>query len=100
MSFESDKQKESIAKAEFHLHIHIARHGEKAIAEDVTQGADEVAPLTPKGRHQALNRGKELQMQGARTMGSPRLRSRETALLITHAHDENVTGEETFEELL
>lgn len=80
--------------------LHIIRHGEKDGPNDVTQAEDQSMRLTQKGRVQAHERGLSLGTIGGVASGSPRERTGETALHVSHANNPSVTGEENLEELI
>ncbi len=80
--------------------LNIFRHAEKDGPNDVTQEEDQTMRLTEKGRQQAHDKGKQLETVGGVASGSPRIRTGETALHVSHARTEGVTGEETLEELV
>ena len=82
------------------VRLHIMRHAEKAGPNEAPETEDRQMPLTLKGKEQALKVGKEKDMSRPLASGGPRLRARETALFAAAAHNPNVKGTETFDELL
>jgi|SRR3989344_6663714 len=82
------------------VRLHILRHAEKAGANNTPAEADLRMPLTPEGKRQAIEVGKEKGMRRPLASGGPSLRAHETALFAAAAHNPNVKGTETFDELL
>lgn len=81
--------------------IHIFRHSEKGKAEPGMR--DEAVPLTPRGRIMALEAhgriaGMDSSLTQAVAIGSPRIRTQETAGFVLAGPDV-LTGDETLEEL-
>jgi broad specificity phosphatase PhoE len=87
-------------RAEFRLHMHIFRHGKKDGGHDVTPEVDMAMALKPEGRIQAHEKGVELKTAGGAISGSSRARTRETAMHVAHANNPEVTGEESYDELV
>lgn len=95
----SAEMKES-PKAKYRVRLHIIRHGKKAGGNDVPPEVDLAMKLRPEGRLQAREKGMDLQTKGGVTSGSTRARSRETAMHMAHANSPEVTGDETYDELV
>lgn len=74
--------------------LHFLRHGKKGKAED-----DYKVRLTPEGRKEAVEKAEEVNLKQAMAFGSPRERAQESAALIMSGAEDNITGEESFEEL-
>lgn len=91
-------------EGEYHSRIvlNFFRHGDKPKAEPGQP--DEEVRLTPAGREQARAVNADLYAKGASAdttlaMGGPRERSLETAAWAMTAHTDDLTGDETLEEL-
>lgn len=87
-------------KAHFHLRLHIIRHGKKDGGNDVTPEVDMAMKLKPEGRMQAHEKGVAFETSGGIASGSTRARARETAMHMANANNPEVSGEETYDELV
>jgi hypothetical protein len=74
--------------------LHFLRHGKKGKGED-----DYRIRLTPDGRKEAADKAEKVNLNQAMAFGSPRERAQETATLVMTGTEDEITGDETFEEL-
>jgi broad specificity phosphatase PhoE len=93
MSLEQPISPESMEK-EAKIILHFMRHGEKGKGED-----DYDVRLTSKGRMDAKEKAGEINLDQAVAFGSPRKRAQESAALVMAGGSDEITGEETLEEL-
>jgi broad specificity phosphatase PhoE len=74
--------------------LHFLRHGQKGKGPD-----DYKVRLTPEGRAQAVESAEKVNLKQVMAFGSGRERAQETATLVMAGAEDEITGEETFEEL-
>lgn len=77
--------------------LHFFRHGEKEADPEKT---DEKIELTPRGKKQAAAKSESGDISQSVAFGSPRKRTQETAGFVMGGQLNEVTGEETLEELV
>lgn len=92
-SFESQEQNEKYSSK---IKLHVFRHGEKEDADK----PDEKIHLTEQGRKDTVANSDADSVGQSVAYGSPRERSQQTAGLEMTGGREEVTGEESFEELM
>ena len=76
--------------------LHFMRHSDK---EKNADKSDAEQALTPKGRKMAKEKALKTNLKQAVAFGSPRQRTQETAGLVMAGSEDEITGNETFEEL-
>lgn len=84
-------------KRESRIVLHFLRHGAKEQAQEGQ--SDETVQLTPEGRRQAADKSTLEDVSQSIAFGSPRERAQQTAALAMTGKQEDITGEETLEEL-
>ncbi len=77
--------------------LHFMRHGEKGKAQPGQ--SDYEVNLTPEGRKRAKLSALVTNLKQALAIGSPRERAQETASLMMTGNEDNITGDESFDEL-
>lgn len=94
-SAEQERVKETRVILEF------MRHGEKDANKIEPKKTDEEIRLTPQGRGQAMEKGKEIgpQPEVALAWGSPKKRTQETATHVMMATDERINQDASLEEM-
>ncbi len=90
---ESVPSPENMEKAS-RIVLHFLRHGKKGKAEN-----DYEVRLTPEGRKEAVGKAAETNVSQAMAFGSPRKRTQESAALMMAGAEDDITGDESFEEL-
>ncbi|MFH1253703.1 MAG: histidine phosphatase family protein [Candidatus Uhrbacteria bacterium] len=95
MSFEKPRGEVELSKEiEPKIVLHFFRHSEKAPGKP-----DERIRLSPRGRELAKQKAAETNLSQAVAFGSSRDRTHETALLVMAGQNNEITGNETLEEL-
>jgi hypothetical protein len=94
--FEQPKNIENAAEFSSKINLRFFRHDEK---ESDPQKTDHDIELTPKGRMHAKEQATETKLAQSVAFGSPRRRTQETAGFIMAGQSEDITGEESFNEL-
>jgi hypothetical protein len=88
---------ENFEKSKAKIVLHFFRHDEKESDKSKT---DEEIRLTSAGREHAISLSNpETNLEQSLAFGSPRKRTQETAGLVMAGHQDDITGEETLEEL-
>lgn len=77
--------------------LHFMRHGEKAKSQNGQ--SDYEVRLTPEGRQKAKAKAGKTNLRQAMAIGSPRERAQETVALVMAGFDNDITGNENFNEL-
>lgn len=78
------------------IELSFFRHGEK---EDNKSKSDLDIELTEAGKKQAVEKSDTKDIDQSLAFGSPRIRAQETAAFVMSGGEDNVTGEESLEEL-
>lgn len=92
-SLESQESKENITSK---IDLRFFRHGDKESSKEKT---DEEIELTETGRKQAVEKSEDTDISQSIAFGSPRKRTQQTAGLVMGGSMEEITGDETIEEL-
>jgi hypothetical protein len=87
---------ESLKEVEPKIFLHFFRHSEK---EKAPGKSDKDIRLSPRGRELAKEKAVDTNLSQAVAFGSSRERTHETAFLVMAGEDDEITGEETLEEL-
>jgi len=89
---------ESIPPYSSKVHLVFLRHAEKVGANNI-DAIDKGISLTEHGRGQSIEKGKKLDLKQALAVASNRDRTQETAMYVLAGKDEQITGDESFDEL-
>ena len=78
------------------IELSFFRHGEK---ENDKSKSDFDIELTPTGKRQAIEKSETKSVEQSVAFGSPRIRAQETAAFVMSGNQEEITGDESLEEL-